>query len=164
MSHSIQFKQTINAPLNDVWKILSDFNNVYTWAPAVTHSGELNDKHNQVGAGRHCTIKGFGSIEETITQWQDKNSYTYTVTDLGPLTGATSRWSLRSESEVSTTVNIEFNYRLKFGVIGKLLHKLMMRNKLENGIKDTLNALQKRIESGKLVRPLIDKQLLTSSA
>lgn len=39
----------------------------------------------------------------------------------------------------------------------------MMIKKLGNGIKDTLNALQKRIESGKLVRPLIDKQLLASS-
>jgi len=163
MSHSIQFKQTINAPLNDVWKILSDFNNVYTWAPAVTHSGELNDKNNQVGAGRHCTIKGFGSIEETITQWQDKHSFTYTVTDLGPLTGAISSWNIQTETDASTTVNIQFNYRLKFGVFGRLLHKLMMRKKLENGIKDTLSALQKRIESGKLVRPLIDKKLLVSS-
>lgn len=72
MSYSIQFKHTINAPLSDVWEILSDFNNVYIWAPVVTHSVELNDKNNQVGAGRHCTIKGLGLIEETITQWQDK--------------------------------------------------------------------------------------------
>jgi uncharacterized membrane protein len=163
VNYSIQLQHTINAPLNDVWAILSDFNNVYTWAPAVTHSGELNDKNNQVGAGRYCTIKGFGSIEETITQWQEKNSFTYTVSDLGPLTGATSSWLLQSKSSTTTTVNIQLNYRLKFSFFGKLLHKLMMRKKLENGIKDTLNALKKRIESGKLVRPLIDKQLLASS-
>ena len=119
---------------------------------------------NQVGAGRYCNIKGFGSIEETVTQWQENNSFTYTISDLGPLTGTTSRWTLRSDSKDATTISIEFNYDLKFSVFGKLLHKLMMRKKLENGIKDTLGALQKRIETGKLVRPFIDDQLQTLSA
>jgi len=161
MSYTITVKHNINAPLEVIWQVLSDFNNVSTWAPAVTHSIGLNDKNNQVGAGRLCTITGFGTIEETITQWQDKNSFTYTVSDIGPLTKTVSHWLLQSASENCTTVSIEFNYLLKFSIFGKLLHKLIMRNKLEKGIKDTLSALEKRVKDGTLVRPLINKKLLS---
>ncbi len=162
MTYSITFKKNIAAPLSSVWKILADFNNVYTWAPSVTQSGALNEKNNQIGAGRHCSIKGFGSIEEYITQWQEENSFTYTVSDLGPLTNTISRWSVHSNSASATTLTIEFSYNLKFSVLGKIMHKLMMRRKLENGIADTLNALKNRIETGKLIRPLNDNILSPS--
>ncbi len=162
MPYSIRFNKTIAAPLSSVWQVLADFNNVYTWAPSVTKSGPLNEKNNQIGAGRHCTIKGFGSIEEYITQWQDENSFTYTVSDLGPLTNTVSRWAIHAESAIATRITIEFSYNLKFNILGKVLHKLIMQKKLEKGIADTLNALKNRIETGELVRPLNDSQLSSS--
>ncbi|MCJ8319357.1 MAG: SRPBCC family protein [Colwellia sp.] len=149
---------TINAPLDEVWSIIADFNHVYTWAPSVTHSHSLNEKDQQIGAARHCDIEGFGSIDEVITQWQEKSGFTYTVTDLGPLTAAQGRWKIEAVNHHETNIVIEFGYNLKFGVIGKVLHSLMMKNKLSQGLTQTLSALKKRVESGNLVRPVkIDK-------
>jgi ribosome-associated toxin RatA of RatAB toxin-antitoxin module len=154
---------TINAPLDKVWSILADFNDVYTWAPSVAHSYSLNQKYQQIGAARHCEIKGFGAIEEVVTQWQEKSGFTYTVSDLGPLTGARSRWAITQISELETKIDVELAYNLKFSIIGKLLHSLLMKSKLADGLNSTLLALKTRAESGKLVRPLIVKELADST-
>jgi len=160
-SYLIEKQVTINAPLNKVWQVLADFNDVYTWAPTVTHSNGLDEKNNQVGAGRHCKIEGFGSIDEVITQWQEKEGFTYTISDLGPLTKGLSRWILTESTANKTIITVEFGYELRFSLVGKLLHKLVMRRKLEAGLPETLQALKKRVESGKLVRPLLTDTLAT---
>ncbi len=158
-SYLIESNITINAPLNKVWQILSDFNDVYTWAPTVTHSSGLDEKTNQIGAGRHCKIEGFGAIDEVLTDWQEKKGFTYTISDLGPLTQGLSRWTITEQSQSKTSIKVEFGYELRFSIIGKLLHKLVMRRKLEVGLPDTLKALKTRVESGKLVRPLLATKL-----
>ena len=61
-NYSLNKSLTINAPLDKVWAVLSDFNDVYTWAPTVTHSYALNTKSQQIGAARHCEINFFGGI------------------------------------------------------------------------------------------------------
>lgn len=154
-SFLIESNVTINAPLKKVWQVMSDFNDVYTWAPTVTHSSGLNEKNNQVGAGRHCEIEGFGAIDEIVTEWKENQGFTYSISNLGPLTLGVSRWSIKELADNKTTITVEFGYELRFSLIGKLLHKLVMRRKLEAGLPDTLNALKVRVESGKLVRPLI---------
>jgi len=163
-SYLIEESITINAPLSKVWQVLSDFNDVYTWAPTVTHSYGLNTKKQQIGAARHCEIKGFGGIDEVITQWEEKSGFTYTVSDLGPLTGAQSRWNIEQVGVHKTKLTIELAYNLKFSIIGKLLHSLMMRSKLSESIDLTLMAVKNRVESGKLVRPLIVNKLANSNA
>ena len=106
-----------------------------------------------VGAIRHCDIKGFGGIDETITEWTDGRSYTYRVTPLGPLDVAHSRWTVRAIDETSSELIVEFGYDVRFGLFGKLLHKIIMRKKLEQTIPQTLDALKRRVETGMLVRP-----------
>ena len=155
MNYSIKANLMINAPAKEVWAVLADFNNVYTWAPTVTHSAALNGKNNEVGAGRSCSITGFGDIEEIITQWQEGENFTFTISDLGPLTLANSRWQIDTTSDNMTKLTVDFNYQLKFGLFGKLLHSLMMRNKLEKGLSAATNALKKRVETGVLIRPLL---------
>jgi ribosome-associated toxin RatA of RatAB toxin-antitoxin module len=162
-NYSLKKSLTIYAPLDKVWEILSDFNDVYTWAPTVTHSYALNTKNQQIGAARHCEIKGFGGIDETVTQWNENSGFTYTVSDLGPLTAAQSHWKIEQIGDKQTKLDIELVYNLKFSIIGKLLHSLVMRNKLSESLELTLLAVKDRVESGKLVRPLIINKLAASS-
>ena len=80
-----------------------------------------------------------------ITQWQENKGFTYTISDLGPLTKGLSRWTLTEVSHNKTSIKIEFGYELRFSLFDKLLHKLVMRKKLEAGLPDTLKALKNRI-------------------
>ncbi len=49
---------------------------------------------------------------------------------------------------------IRFSYNIRFGVVGWLMHSLMMRSKLEKSLPETLDAVKKRVETGALVRPV----------
>lgn len=143
----------VRAPAKKVWDVLADFSAADTWAPQVTKSYALGTKDRGEGAVRHCDIKGFGSVSEEVTEWFEGRSFVYSVTPLGPLGVAHSRWTVLEMDDSSSRVSVEFGYDVRFGVFGSLLHKLMMRPKLEAAIPQTLVALKARVETGTLVRP-----------
>ncbi len=154
--YSISKTIHIKSTQQQAWDVLRDFNNVYTWAPGVEESYGLTVKDKQVGAGRHCKLDGFGEIDEYVIQWDEGTGFVYDVSPLGPLTNALSRWKL-VDNGPTTSLIVELNYDIRFGLIGKIMHKLIMRKKLEESLPDTLNALKKRIETGELYRPYNEK-------
>ena len=107
-----------------------------------------------VGAGRYCQLDGFGEIEEVITQWNEGEGFVYDVTPLGPLNNAFSSWWLAEQDANTTLLTVTLSYDIRFGLFGKMMHKLVMRKKLEDSLPQTLKALEDRVETGKLVRPL----------
>ncbi len=132
-----------------VWNLLQNFTDV-NWAPGVKESHPLGKTEPGVGAGRHCVLEGFGAIDEYITHWQDGIGFLYTVTPLGPLHQAHSRWWLTSRSPNLTELEVVFSYDLRFGLFGLAMHSLMMRNKLEASLPDTLLAVKKRVEEDRV--------------
>ncbi|MEH6443958.1 MAG: SRPBCC family protein [Oceanospirillaceae bacterium] len=161
--HGFKSSITIDAPMDKVWSVLEDFNNVYSWAPGVTESHGLGSKHQEIGASRYCKLSDFGTIDEVVTQWKQGEGFTYTVSPLGPLNDAISRWSLIEVNSKTTRLEVEFAYNIRFSVFGRMMHRLVMRKKLLSSLPDTLLALKKRIETGKLVRPLINTQQTAST-
>lgn len=149
----------INATQDKAWQVLRDFNNVYTWAPGVKESYGLNNKSQEIGAGRHCLLDGFGEIDEYILDWEKGSGFTYDVTPLGPLTNASSRWRLSSAGNGVTKLKIVFNYDLRYGLFGKIMHKLIMRKKLNDSLPQALDSFKQRVETGKLFRPLLKEAL-----
>lgn len=161
--HGFSAIVTINAPKNEVWAVLEDFNNVYTWAPGVSESHALGNKNQEVGAARFCNLADFGNIDEIVTEWQQGNGFTYTVSALGPLTNAVSRWSLMAVDSKTTRLEVEFAYDIRFGVFGKIMHSLVMKKKLHISLPQTLEAFKQRLETKKLIRPYKkDEQAFTA--
>jgi len=146
---------TINANQHNVWEVLEDFANVYTWAPGVEKSHALGKPELGVGAGRYCKLDGFGEIEEYITQFNSGTGFVYDVTALGPLHEAFSCWWLTKVTNHQTRLTVTFSYNIRFGLVGWLMHSLMMRSKLEKSLPETLAAVKKRVETGALVRPIV---------
>ncbi len=136
----------INTPAATVWDVLKDFSNVSNWAPTVTESYYLNTKTSGVGTGRHCHIEGFGDIQEYVTDWQEGTGFTYSVTALGPLAASNSSWWLTRIDNQTTKLEVVFSYDLRFGLFGKILHKLMMRKKLEKSLPETVAATKTHVE------------------
>ena len=147
----------INAPKQEVWEILKDFNNVYTWAPSVSDSYGLGDKREEVGAGRYCKVEGFGEIEEYIRHWYEGTGFIYDVTPLGPFKNTMSRWEIQSINATTTQLNMYLTYDLRFGVLGKMMHKVLLNGKLKASVQDTLKSFKHRVETGELVRPLMQE-------
>lgn len=151
------FTESVNleASLSEVWEVLADFDNVYTWAPGVSESHGIGEGHNQVGAGRHCKLSDFGAIDEYITEWKHFEHFTYTVSNLGPMTKGLSRWSILDIGQNRTKLTVEFAYDIRFSFFGKLMHSLVMKKKLRGSLPGTLEAFKQRVETGNLIRPLL---------
>jgi len=136
----------INTPSSAVWEVLKEFGTVSEWAPTVTKSYYLNSKTSGVGTARHCDIQGFGGIQETVTDWQEGKGFTYSVTPLGPLAASNSRWNISSVDDQTSKLEVTLSYDIRFGILGKILHKLVMRKKLEQALPETLSATKKHVE------------------
>lgn len=156
--HGFNAVITINAPKDQVWAVLEDFNNVYTWAPGVSESHGLGNKQQEVGAARFCKLADFGNIDEVVTEWKKGDGFTYTVSPLGPLNNAVSRWTLTKIDAQSTRLEVEFAYDIRFGLFGKMMHSLVMQNKLHSSLPQTLEDFKGRVETGKLIRPYKKEQ------
>ena len=131
--------------------IISDFDNPHLWAPGVSNAYKIGLKDKEVGAKRFCKLTEFGSVEEEIIQWTEKEGYTYVVTPLGPLTNTISHWQLNALTVDTTQLDISINYDIRFSVIGKLLHNLVMKRKLQQSVSETLQALQRHIEKNSVL-------------
>ena len=145
--YEIKTEIIINSPTSAVWNVLKDFGNVSDWAPTVSKSYYLDAKTSGIGTGRHCDIEGFGSIQEYITDWQEGKGFAYSVTPLGPLAKSNSSWWLSRIDDHTTKLEVIFSYDLRFGLLGKVLHKLIMRNKLEQSLPETVAATKKHVET-----------------
>ena len=137
----------IEASRQQVWRLLEDFDNVYVWAPAVTHSSCMDASSPGVGHARLCRIKGIGSLEEVITHWVEGVGFIYQVTPIGPLGESVSRWRLKTLDRYRTEVQVELAYDLRFGYLGLIMHKFIMRKKLAASLEETLLAMKAHVEA-----------------
>ena len=148
----------IDAPASAVWEVLADFNNAYLWAPSVSHSYGLTDAERCVGAARRCTVEGFGTIDEHITEWTEGRGFTFTVTPVGPFAGSHSRWRIQSRGPGRSRVSIELGYDVRFGFMGGLMNALVLKDKLETNLAGVLQSLKTRVETGAEIRPRVAAQ------
>jgi len=136
----------INTPSSAVWDVLKDFGNVSDWAPTVTKSHYLSSQTSGVGTGRYCHIQGFGSIEESVTEWKEGKGFVYTVTPLGPLDTSQSSWWITEIDENVSKLEVTLDYDVRFSIFGRILHKLVMRKKLEQALPETLVFTKEHVE------------------
>lgn len=89
---------TLDAPPAVVWAKIKDFDALKDWHPAIAASPA--DKGNAEGSVRSLTIKGGGTLTETLEAYDDaKMRYSYRAKDGGalPVTNYTSTLSVRGE-------------------------------------------------------------------
>ena len=151
--HQFTTDIVVNAPAAAVWDVLGDFPSVTTWAPSVVASYAIDGRERGPNAARHCDIKGFGGIDETITEWEEGRGFTYEVTPIGPIGRSHSTWTIEPIDQNRSRVRVRFTWVTRFGPIGALMNALMVRRKLSQGAADALAALKKRVETGVEIRP-----------
>lgn len=145
--YAVKTAVIINTPTAAAWDVLKDFGNVSDWAPTVSKSHYLTAQTDGVGTGWHCHVVGFGNIQEYVTDWHEGQGFAYSVTALGPLAASNSSWWLTRINDQTTKLEVVFSYNIRFGFFGKILHKLVMRKKLEKCLPETLAATKKHVEN-----------------
>lgn len=153
-----QYQQTaeviIDAPHGEVWMVLADFSAVDTWVPLVESSHIEGGIEQGIGIQRHCDLGKGGKISEKVTEWSEGKSMSYEVSGLGPMKALENNWLVTELDSNRTKVNVELNYSVKFGLLGRLLHFFLLGPVLKKRIKSgALLYLKKCVETGEVVRP-----------
>ena len=136
----------IDAPVQDVWKALSDIGSIHRWNPGVVSSHVNTDQEEGVGAGRRCYLGGKNYLDERVVAWEEGKRLTMRIigTNL-PFKTADIRFTLSEEND-STVVTVSPDYELKFGPIGKLIDFLFARRAYEKGMNELLAGLKGYVE------------------
>jgi len=144
----------IDAAPDQVWRALADFGNIARYNPGVPQSYVTSDQAEGVGATRHCDLAMAGaSLEERIIDWQEGQSYTVEIYDgekLPPVHHIHVTLSMEPDGE-GTRAMTHMTYQLKFGPLGALLDRWMVRKNMSQGMEGLLAGLKHYCETGETV-------------
>ena len=142
----------VDAPKEKVWAVLADIGSISEWAPSVLESHSTSTEPGGNGATRHCEVDGPGGktaqLEERAFDWREGEGFKIDVYESSlPLKRNIVSFSVK-ESGSGTQVTVSPDYQLKFGPIGMLMDKMMVRSKFESGMESLLAGLKQHVERG----------------
>ncbi len=137
----------INAAKTKTWEVLADFDKLH-WTKSVKDVRYTSSLRSSVGATRHCDLSDGGYIVERITHWNEGNGYVYAIDDARDPVSTDSyvEWSLKG-NESHSRVTFEVTYRLKYGIIGKIMNALVAKKKFTHQISGFMLELKSHVES-----------------
>ncbi len=150
--HHITVTRGFNSSTDTVWNILDNFGGVYAYNPAVESSEVIGKKLTGLGAQRVCRFYDGSSLKETIIEYLPKEGYSFKLSDFAlPLKTATSHFRLTPLSADTSELSITFEFQPKFGPLGWLMAKLLMRPVLTKALAGVANGLDDYLSTGRQV-------------
>lgn len=106
---------TINAPADQVWAKIKDFDGLATWHPALASDKIVSGTNNTPGAERLLTLKDGGTIKEKLLAVDARNhSYKYSILEgVLPVSDYTSTISVKSAGKAKSTVTWSGSFKRK---------------------------------------------------
>jgi hypothetical protein len=162
----------IEASKERVWKALGDFGNTYLWNPAVAHSHSTSETPDGVGATRHCDLTfSKSSIEERVVDWVENEEMRVELFDGHRIPPFKEAWGHITLDEApdggGTLAKMRIHYDLKYGILGGVIDRSMVRTQYGKGLKLALAGLKYHVETGKPVekrtRVAVDKVSLITA-
>jgi len=127
---------TIDAPIEKIWQALTEVDLLEKYDPTVKASTALTAAKNGIGAKRKVDmLDGKNWFEEQCTIHQPNEALTYELTACSfPVHQLKHSYSFE---KVGNQVRVKqiMQYEMKFGVLGKIMDALMVRNQSDKGIK-----------------------------
>jgi len=139
----------INAPVEKVWQVLADLEQVQYYNPLVARTRYISPNREGVGAARHCDFKPKGFSNERVTEWAPNQLLGMEIIESSfPM--RYTRWkTYLTKDGFGTRVIQDLEYEVKFGLLGKLLDVLFMRRKYGTVLAGIFNGLKNYLEQGK---------------
>jgi hypothetical protein len=153
MSH-IEYTAKVHATATAAWAAIADFQNVHRYHPIVERVTQLSEADRGLGVMRVCHFYDGGSVKETIIAWSEGESFQVDLTE-GSMPFKESRAMMRvvAFDEQNCCVTLSMDYVTKFGPVGKLMDRFMIRSKMSGMFAKVLNGFEYHLETGELVGP-----------
>ncbi len=151
--HEVQVARTIGVSADEAWKIIDDFGGIYQYHPVVERSHISNGVASGLGAERVCHFDNGDAITEQITAYDPGREYTVEITDLGkfPLVRGVARLSVEPAGAGRSTVQFTMRFKPKFGPVGWLMGKTVMRSQFRKILASVLAGLETHATTGAIV-------------
>jgi hypothetical protein len=135
-----------NCAPGKVWALLGDLEVVQRYNPTVRAASIEGERRSGVGAMRSCELVPSGRIVERVTHWEDGRAVGLEVAESDwPIHFM--RWVTRIEPDGDgTRITQELEYKVKFGPVGWLLDRLVMRRKLRATLDSVFASLVRQAE------------------
>lgn len=143
----LQHKIFIAAPPGAVWDALADLRSVQRYNPLVATVTILDGPATGPGAARRCDGPQ-GAFVERVTSWDPGHSLTIDLAESGwPVRRM--RWTTSVRADAGgTLVTQTTTYEPKLGLLGAALDRLVLRRKLDAGIRDVFRRFKSYVEEG----------------
>ena len=140
--HEIQ----ANCPPEAVWSLLSDLEAVARYNPTIRAAAVTGSLGTGVGASRACELVPKGRVVERVTHWEEGRSVGLEVAESDwPIHYM--RWITRVEpAPTGSVITQDLEYAVKFGPLGWLLDRLVMRRKLTATLDSVFDNLVRHAE------------------
>jgi uncharacterized protein YndB with AHSA1/START domain len=138
----------IAAAPQQVWAALADLEAVQHYNPSVLKARCTTPVREGVGAQRHCDLKPKGWVTERVTAWEPGRALAMELLESQwPLTYM--RWRTEIAPDAAgTLLSQRLDYQVKFGPLGALLDKLVMRRQLDRALTQVFAQLKQFVETG----------------
>ena len=138
---------TINAPVNDVWATLADIGSIHEWNPGVRDSYTSSEASSGIGASRHCDLGGRNYLKESVVAFAEHERLTMRIDESNmPFAHADIRFDLTADGD-GTRVDVSPDYTLKYGPVGALMDRLVVRRMYTKGMAALLRGLKRHVEA-----------------
>ncbi len=145
---SLNHNITINSPKETVFQVLSDLEKVQEYNPMVLSAYYISDTHHAIGASRECQLAGNDIVREKIIDYKKNHYITMELYEHNwPLFFMKWKTELLRIDEKTTQLSQTLEYKMKFGLIGTILDRLVMRKKLDKTLQETFISMKKYIEN-----------------
>ena len=137
----------IAAPVEAVGSVLGDIGTIADWNPGVRKSYLVGDDTG-LGSRRRCELGAKMYLDEEVVEWEALRRLTMRITATNlPFKTADIRFTL-DPVDGGTRVAVSPVYSLKFGPLGALMDRLMVRRSYAKGMEDLLIGLKSAVEGG----------------
>ena len=137
---------TINAPIEKVWETLADIGTIYKWNPGVIDSYTTSEGEIGLGSTRYCDLGGKNFLDEQVVTFSQNEAITMRITGTNmPFETADIRFTLKEQNK-GTHVTVSPEYKLKYGLVGRMLDKAFVARTYEKGMGNLLAGLKEFIE------------------
>ncbi len=143
----------INLSSSDLWKALSQFDQIHLFHPMVSEASLLSQSNQGVGAKRRCDFYDKSSLVEEIKEWVEGKSYTVKLSEITamPIKEADATISLESLYSEITLASFEMRFTPKFGPLGWMMGKLMMQPMMKKMFMKILKGLEQHALTGEII-------------
>lgn len=138
---------TVNASVQELWSVLSNLEELDKYDPTVKKATIISSQRTGLDATRKVLMRdGKNWFEEKITEFEPDRALCYQLTDCSfPIKGLRHSYRFKP-TPAGTEVEQVMEYTVKFGFLGKVLDRLMIRKQTSAGIEKFFAGLKAHVE------------------